>query len=300
VSAATPVLVTGATGAIGRALLGRLAGRGDAVRVLTRRERSGPPPAGRWVVGELREAGSLERACAGAGAVVHLAAVTHAVRAADYEEINVRGTERLAVAARAAGVERFVHVSSRALGEAGGAYAASKARAEAVVDAALPSRVVCRPAEVYGGDGDDPITSLARDVRRRALVPVLGDGRHELAPVHVDDVAGALAAALEVPRAAGRTYVLAGPESISYLELVGRLERLLGVSPRRRVHVPAGLARVAIALAARLGIGPYVPDQVPRLLLAKDADIGPAARDLGFAPRPLEVGLAPALARGAL
>ncbi len=282
------LLATGATGEIGGSLLELLAPRGP-VRVLTRRPR-GAAEGVTWARGDLRHPESLSRACDGVETVLHMAAVTHARRAADYRAVNVDGTRHLLRAAKAAGVGRFVHLSTRAIGAAGGAYSRSKELAEERVrEADLPS-VILRPAEVYGGGGD-PILALARSLRERPLVPILGDGSYRLSPVHVEDVVGAIVAALDYPVAADRTYVLAGPEEMTYLELVGRLETFLGLPRRRRIHVPVALARIAIGAASTLGLGGYVPDQIPRLLLVKSADSTAAARDLDFSPRTLELGL---------
>lgn len=292
------LLVTGAGGEIGGSLVERLRAHGlersrsqSGVRLLSRRERPEAGEGVRWVRGELRDAASLREACAGVEIVLHMAALTHARRAAEYFAVNLEGTRNLLDAARQAGVRRFVHVSTRAIGAAGGGYSHSKKLAEdAVRDAGLPW-VILRPAEVYGGGGGDPITSLARSLEASSLAPILGDGSYRLSPVHVEDVVGAIVAALDAPGIEGRTYVLAGPEELSYLELVERLERILELPRRRRVHLPVALARWAIRAASLVGVGGYVPDQVPRLLLDKSADNTAAVRDLGYAPRGLESGL---------
>ena len=283
------VLVTGATGEIGGALLGRLLPRAE-VRVLSRRPRPSSGTA-RWIAGDLRDPGSLARACDGADRVLHMAALTHSRRRAAYYRVNTDGTANLLRAAADAEVRRFVHVSTRAIGADGGAYSHSKELAERQVEASGLPWVILRPAEVYGG-GRDPIAGLARALAERAFAPILGDGGARLSPVHVDDLTPALVAALDRDRAEGQRYVLAGPEEMTYLELVVRLERILGLPPRRRVHVPLAAARLAIGLANLLSVGGYVPDQIPRLLLPKSSDVSAAVRDLGFSPRSLEDGVA--------
>ncbi|MEE8524357.1 MAG: NAD-dependent epimerase/dehydratase family protein [Thermoanaerobaculia bacterium] len=285
------LLVTGATGEIGGSLIERLTARWD-VRILSRRSRPNgdAPVAVRWVRGDLADGESLVRACQGVEIVLHMAALTHSRRTDDYLKVNVDGTARLLRAARDAGVARFVHLSTRAIGAAGGAYSLSKELAELEVRAVGPPWVILRPAEVYGGGGD-PVLTLGRSLRSRPFVPILGDGRYRLSPVYVDDIVDAIVAALDFPRAAGRTYVLAGPEEITYLELVERLEKALGLPRRRRLHIPLAAAKLLIHGASRLGVGGYVPDQIPRLLLAKSSDNSAAVRDLGFSPRSLEEGL---------
>lgn len=283
------LLVTGATGEIGGSLIARLKRRGK-VRVLSRRPRQGSGDSVWWVEGDLLDPDSLARACRGVEVVLHMAAVTHSRRPADYFAVNVEGTGNLLRAARDAGAGRFVHMSTRAIGIAGGPYSHSKELAEREVKAADLPFVIIRPAEVYGA-GSDPIRSLASSLRARSLVPILGDGSYRLSPVYVDDVVDGVVTALDRPEAAGRAYVLAGPEEMTYLEIVERIEKTLELPARRRIFVPVALAKIAIHGAALLGLGGYVPDQIPRLLLAKSCDISAAARDLGFSPRTLEHGL---------
>jgi NADH dehydrogenase len=297
------LLVTGATGDLGIRLLHDLAARGEVVRASTRQPLSAMRiPAEtetdstiEWVQADLLDPPSLRRACQGVRALVHMAALTHAPRAAAYHEVNVRGTEQLLTAAAEAGVELLLYVSTRAVGESGGAYSHSKALAEECVRAGGLPWIIIRPAEVYGTGGRDPVLSLATSLRDRSFVPVLGDGSYALSPVHVQDTLAAIVRAVDLAEARGRTYVLAGPEELTYLELIERVERMLDLPRRRRIHVPLCAARILFGTLGRMGIGPYVPDQIPRLLLAKSADITAARRDLDFQPRDLESGLRPLL-----
>jgi NADH dehydrogenase len=292
------VVVTGAGGEIGGSVLTELVEHGHEVLAMTRRERAQPPAGVTWVRADLLDPRALPAALLGAQAIVHMAAVTHARRAREYMRVNVTGTEHLLAAAADVGVGRIVHVSTRAVGAQGGAYSHSKELAERAVAASSIPSVVLRPGEVYGGSSaTDPILSLGAALRSRSWVPVLGDGSQMLAPVHVEDVAAVIARAVEQPNVEGKVYTLTGPEAITYAELIERLEMLLGLRPRRRISVPIALARVVIGTAGRLGVGSYVPDQVARLLLEKSVDRSAAERDFGFAPRTLEAGLAPLLAK---
>ena len=289
------ILLTGASGEIGTPLIARLAEQGHALHVISRRA---PPPETsrtRWICADLTDPESLRRACrCEPRVVIHMAAVTHSRNPATYDAVNVRGTENLIEALSAAPPRRFIHMSTRAIGADGGAYAGSKERAEeAVRGSGLPFTIL-RPAEVYGSGGDDPILSLAADLRRRRFVPILGDGSHELCPVLASDVVDAvveLVRAIELDRGNGKTYVLAGPHSLTYLELVEKLETIQGIPRRWRISVPVAVARGLIGGLATLGVGSYVPDQVPRLLLHKPRDYSEAARDLQFTPRSIEEAL---------
>ena len=283
--------VTGGSGVLGRRLLAALRARHPSlpIRALVHRRPLPSVDGVEPVEGDLGDTDRLPALLRGADVVVHLAAVTHARRAEDYLPLNGRGTERLARAAARAGVGRFVHVSTRAIGPACGAYGASKGLAEEAVRAAGLPHVILRFAEVYGGGSAEGVDALLGLVRRWPVVPYPATCAL-LAPLFVDDAIAALVQSVERPRLAGATYTIAGPESFSPRELIRTAARALGV---RRVMIPVPLA--ALGVAARLGRIAGRPgialDQVPRLTCAKESRIDDARRDLAFSPRSLVEGL---------
>jgi nucleoside-diphosphate-sugar epimerase len=196
------VLVTGAAGGIGDALVPLLRGRGWRVRALEHRCRV--PAADETVQGDVTNVASLEQAVAGTDAVLHLAARTHARRREDYEAINVAGTEALLAAAARAETRRFVHVSTRAISADGGAYSRSKRAAEDAVRAATMEWTIVRLPEVYGAGSAEGVDDIIARARRGAPIPIVGRGQDIVCPAHVDDVTPALAAALRSPEAARR------------------------------------------------------------------------------------------------
>ncbi len=232
-------LVTG-PGKLGARLLPRLARLGVAGRLLHRRAAVAVPAGWESVRADLTEPSSLARACDGCDSVLHLAALTHSNDASRYESVNAGGTRNLLAVARQAGVGRFIHVSTRAIDAGGGAYSRSKIHAEAAVrDSGIPWTIL-RPAEVYGaGAGGEGLPAVIERARHGRWIPVVGDGGYRLAPVFVDDVVDGLCAALRAP-AAGRLFHLAGPEEITYLQLIDRLAAYFGTRPRR-VRVPAAV-----------------------------------------------------------
>jgi nucleoside-diphosphate-sugar epimerase len=278
------VLVTGAAGRVGRALLPALAGAGWRTRALVHRR----PVLGadETVAGDLADPGSLAPALDGVDAVVHVAAVTHARSAPAYDAVNVAGTRNLLAAARH--VKRFLHVSTRAIDPSGGAYSRSKAEAERLVrDSSLPFTIVRLP-EIYGAGGREGVDAIVARTRTGRPVPLVGDGSHEVCPIPLADAVGALVAALAADAALGRTYTLAG----HCLTLRAFAERCAAVFGSRvaviGVPVPAVAALSALARFAPL---PLYPDQLARLRSPKPRGSDEAARDLGFRPRPLEEGL---------
>lgn len=289
-SAATTILVTGASGGLGRALLPRLVARGDLrVRALVHRTPVALPGC-ETVRGALDDAASLAHALGRVDAVLHLAALPHSRRAALYHDVNYEGTRRLVAVCRQSGVRRLVHVSSCAAHPDGGAYAVSKLRAEQCVRESGLDWLVLRPAEGYGAGAREGVDELVRWVRKFPVVPILGDGQYRMSPVWVGDVIAALADSLVRDDLSRQILTLAGPETMSYAALIDRLSAHFGVR-RLKLHLPVVLMRAVVGLAARLGVGRLAPDQLPRLLAPKDYDIGAACERLGYRPRRLEEGL---------
>ncbi|MBI5519088.1 MAG: NAD-dependent epimerase/dehydratase family protein [Desulfovibrio sp.] len=284
------LFVTGASGGLGRALAEKLAARGHALTLLSRRETASSSFF--HVRGDLLNPAGYEAALAGHDAVLHLAAVTHSADPDLYYAVNARGTEGLLAAARRAGVTRFIHVSTCAVGADCGAYGDSKALAEDAVRASGLAWTILRPAEVYGASDREAVGQTIAAVRQGLVVPYVAHPEAKLAPVHRDDVLEAVCAAVERPSTAGKIYVLAGPEVFTQVGMVAALREVFP-GFRLPVPVPVVALKVAAGLFGLLGLRrpPFVPDQIPRLLCPKDRAIGPARRELGFAPRFLRQGV---------
>lgn len=291
------VVVTGASGFIGKVVVATLADRGHRIRALTRDPARWPlPPRDgvEVVAADLRDAASLARAVAGASAVVHLAAAKS--DEPDSEEVNVGGAERLVAACRAAGCTRLVVVSTQSVKIARqGTYARTKAAADAVFRASGLRVTTLLPSLVYGEEPSGVFGTVSRFVRALPVLPILGDGRWRSAPVYVGDVADAVAACLASDRSVGRSYDIGGPELMPFDEVVDRIADALGVRARK-LHLPFGLSLLAARAAAALL--PSAPITVSNVLGSNQdtaIDIGPARRELGFAPRDFASGLALAL-----
>jgi uncharacterized protein YbjT (DUF2867 family) len=184
VSSRTVVALTGATGFVGRAVVEEAHRRGIALRALVRREQ--PACEGvEWVRGDLADRAALADLVRGAAAVLHVAGVVNTPDPRDFHIGNVSGTEALVECARAAGVRRFVFVSSLAAREpALSAYGRSKREAEqAVAESGLDWTIV-RPPAIYG-PRDREILELFK-AARWGVVPMPA-GRASI--VHVADLA---------------------------------------------------------------------------------------------------------------
>jgi 2-alkyl-3-oxoalkanoate reductase len=277
------VLVTGASGGLGTRLVPLLRERGHIVRALVHRKPVAT--ADETVQGDVLDEASLSLAVRGADAILHLAARTHARARRDYNRFNVTGTENLVRAARSAGSGRFVYISTRAIGHRGGGYSDSKRAAEAVVAASGLAYAIVRLPEVFGAGGSEGVDQMLDSARTGRPIALVGDGRQQLCPAHVDDVLPALAEAVSAPAAVGNTYTLAG-ECTTMREFAERLVAATG-SRSRIIGLPRALVRLAGAASRFVPLSLY-PDQYARLTAAKPPASPAAEADLGFRPRGLD------------
>jgi nucleoside-diphosphate-sugar epimerase len=299
------ILVTGASGFIGRALCAQLLAQGHDVAALVRRE--GSQPAGtRPLSGDLGDGARLRELLLGERpeCVVHLAAEIASQRSErKLREVNVRGTAGLLDACTAlAGAEagagpRFVFASTVVTGDAHGAllsedeplpvhtpYGRSKQEGERLVlESGLPA-VVIRPSHVYGPGGWYEGELIAQ-LRRPGRFAVIGAGSNLWDVVHLDDVVSAIVLAAE--RAApGSTYHVADDEPIAFYDFMALTASRLGLGPPRRIPAPV----------ARLVAGRNAVAAVVRSARSSNAKI---KRELDWRPRfpTAREGVADAVAR---
>jgi nucleoside-diphosphate-sugar epimerase len=189
-----PIALTGSTGFVGRHLAKVLAEAGFALRLLVRRAQDGGFVAGEAVIGTLNDEAALARLVSGCAAVIHLAGAIAAPDRETFFAVNSGGTEKVARAAMAASVPRFIHVSSLAAREPQiSDYGASKRAAEDVLLALKPEGLlIVRPPVVYGPGDRATLPLLAQLTRRTAFIPGKAHARFSL--LYVDDLAAFLAA----------------------------------------------------------------------------------------------------------
>ena len=234
----------------------------------------------------------LDRAMAGAHAVVHLAAATRTSDPVEARRVNVAGTRALVQSARADGVCRMVVLSTVTVHrDLVGAYGATKREMEAVIDAAGVDAVILRPSLVYGPGAFGLFHRMTELVRALQVVPIIGPGDDRLRPVHVDDVVAAIVTSLDPSRAAGPSYDLVGPDEVTMEEFLGRIEAVYGLR-RRHLHVPVPLARAgARGLAKVMREPPVSMDNIVGTGQPTPHDPEPARRDLGLPSIGLRRGL---------
>jgi nucleoside-diphosphate-sugar epimerase len=250
------VLVTGASGFVGRMACAELRSHDHQVGALVRRP--GSEPAGtRAHEGDITDPASLGRAIDSAqpDAVVHLAAQTAATKDADLiEKVNVQGTRNLVDACASAGVERFVFCSTVVTGNAHGetlteestlpvdtVYGRSKQKGEDIVrDSSLRAAII-RPGHVYGPGGWYE-TEFVKRLQSPGRLACVGKGDNWWDVVRVEDVATALVLALE-KAGPGSVYHVADDSPITLYDFVALTAEALGVGKPRRI--PVAVAKLA-------------------------------------------------------
>jgi len=250
------VLVTGASGFVGRMACAELRGHDHQVGALVRRP--GSEPAGtRAHEGDITDAASIARAIDSAqpDAVVHLAAQTAATKDAELiEQVNVQGTRNLVEACAGAGVERFVFCSTVVTGNAHGetlteestlpvdtVYGRSKQKGEDIVRESGLRTAIIRPGHVYGPGGWYEAEFVKR-LQGPGRLAVVGKGDNWWDVVRVEDVATALVLALE-KAGDGSVYHVADDAPIKLYDFVALTAEALGVGKPRRI--PVAVAKLA-------------------------------------------------------
>jgi len=239
------LLITGATGFVGRHLLLRLQERGFRSVICISRRRV--PPAGfpqgtKFLQANLLELQSLEPQLAGVETIVHLAAQTGKARPEEYFRVNLEGTRQVVALARRLGIRRLLFVSTIAVrfpDKSRYPYARSKEQAEEIVRQSGLRYVIVRPTLIIGPHGG-AYTSLAK-LARHGIVPVPGDGAARVQPVHVDDLVEFLVAIVEKDMFANQTLELGGPEVVSIEELLKKIHYRARGTQARTIHIPMGL-----------------------------------------------------------
>ena len=286
------ILVTGATGYIGRHLVARLVAEGERPRCLVRNvdRATGilPAEAVELVQGDTTEPESLERALKGVDTIVHTAFITadHKQSAGNhYQETNVEGTINLVKAAQAAGVKRMIEISG--LGtkpDKAGSYMQGRYLAEQAVKESGLDWTIIQPSVLFGKDAPF-IKGLAGLIRTSPVVPLIGGGKMLFQPIFVEDVVTVIGKVLADPEHSnGRTYVIGGPAYYTFTQIV---EEILRAMHKRRLKVPAPTVFVGMGAAVMEAVLPRPPLTKAAMTLFSfnnTTDLKSVELDFGFVP----------------
>ena len=262
------VLLIGGTGFLGSFVAARLAPRQTIVLVRPTSDRAVLPPGVEVREGDLAQPLPLE----GVHSVVYCASM------------GFGHVPPLVAALKTAGVQRAVFVGTTAIFTSLPAPSrAARVAAEAEVQSSHLAWTIVRPTMIYGSARDRNISRLLRFLKRWPVFPLCGNALWQ--PVHVEDVADGVVAALDAPQTHRRAYNLPGAEPLRFSELVHAAARAVG---QRIVLVPVPVS--AAVLAARV-TRVVTEEQVRRLAEDKAFSHEAATQDFGYAPRRFETGV---------
>lgn len=284
------IAVVGATGMTGRRVIAALRARGHAI-VATGRDAAKLAALGddiEWRIGDFDRPETLPKALAGADAVAYVAHAKHTKTVLDAMEPGAR----LVVTGSTRVFSKLDDPAAEAVREGLAAFAASGRKGQVLL-----------PAMIYGAKEDRNVGRVLRFLARFPRwcpipVPLPDGGRHTVQPIHVDDVAACVVAALERPESDGAPIVLAGPTPIPYARMVRECAVALG---RRAILIPVPVRALALAAGAmaRLGLKPpFDAKELTRAAEDKAFDVEPMRARLGVDPRPFAQGVAEKAARG--
>ncbi len=255
-SDSVPILVTGASGGLGSAVVERLLAQGHRLRIFVRRIPARIPEGVEVAIGNLGDPDAVDRAVQGAKAVIHVGA---AMKGGwdDHYGGTVMGTRNVVEACRKHGVDRLVHISSMSVvdwagapagsvvtestalepnAEARGAYTRAKLEAEQIVvnsvkEHGLPA-VILRPGLIFGGRIPLMTPAIGRKMGKRWLI--LGDGRVNLPLVYIDDVVDAVCLALDGKLHRGEIIQLIDDRNLTQRDVI----RLVAGPDAKVVRIP--------------------------------------------------------------
>ncbi len=260
---AESVMVTGATGSVGRSVVRSLLARGLKPICLVRspeklfaQHRDVNPERLTAIVGNLRDYGALREAAELSQAVIHLVGIImqRRLRGQTFRGIHVRGTQAVVDATRQAGIKRLIHMS--ALGtraDAVSKYHQTKWAAEECVRASGLDWTILRPSLIHGPNGEF-MQLMKRLVCGLAppIIPYFGDGRAKVQPVSVEDVARCCVESLLRVETVGEVIPLGGPEAYSWVEFYNACRVVMPGARRWKplVSQPVPVAKLMAVLTA--------------------------------------------------
>ncbi len=283
-----PPLVTvfGGSGFVGRHVVRALARRGYRIRVAVRRPDLAfhLQPLGNvgqisFTQANLRYRASIDAAVQGADYVVNCVGILFESGRNSFDAVQEFGARAVAEAARAAGA-KLTHVSAiGADADSPSSYASTKGKAEAAIFSILPDAVIMRPSIIFGQE-DGFFNKFAGMAQRLPFLPLIGGGKTRFQPVHVEDVAEAIARSVDGKLARGKIYELGGKDVLTFRQC---LETILEVIDRKRPFIP-----MPFAVASLIGsISSSIPFVKPALtsdqvkLLKVDNVVSDAAKAEG-------------------
>jgi uncharacterized protein YbjT (DUF2867 family) len=288
------VTVFGGTGFLGRRMVRHLRQHGFGVRIASRHPDRGhrlfalDDPQLQSVKADIHDERSVADAIAGAYGVVNAVSLYVEHGQETFHSVHVKSAQRLAAHARRAGVERFVHVSGiGADAVSPSLYIRKRGEGELAVQAACADATIIRPAVMFGPD-DAFLTTIFNLLRWLPIYPMFGRGLTKLQPAYVEDVAEAIATALQRTDTQAITFECGGPRFYTYEELLRTVARGAGLKPRL-IPVPFAAWHALAWFAEMLPSPPVTRNQVELMQVDNvSSPEMPGFGELGISPHSVE------------
>jgi uncharacterized protein YbjT (DUF2867 family) len=279
------ILVVGASGFIGKHLLRALRDRGHEA-IGAARHATAPGWIAADYVRDQTDSDWLPR-LHGIDVVVNCVGILRERGRQTFAALHDAGPRALFAACAQAGVRRVIQVSALGADErARSGYHRSKRAADAFLATLSLGWTIVRPSLVFGPGGAS--AALFSELAALPVIPLPGDGRQQVQPIHIDDLTALLVAAIESDAAAHRTLDAVGPRAVTLREWLGALRTQLGLGRARFVPVPMPLVRFGARVGARMPSALLDPETLAMLERGNVADPGATTAMLGHAPRPIE------------
>ena len=284
------IFVSGGTGFIGSHCVKRLIGAGHRLRLLSFKgpglATDLPANQAEYVIGSVTDPASLKGKMEGCEVAVNFVGIIVQVREATFERIHVQGVQNLLEEAKRAGVKRFIHIS--ALGTSDkpvSEYFRTKWQAEQLIKTSAVPYVILRPSLVFGPE--DQFFNKLKPMLYSPIVPVLGDGKSRFQPIWVEDVASCIVKSVEDEKPLNGIWEIAGPEQLTFDELLDQMADVLNLAPRIKVHVPIGAVKPVAQLLESLPKPPLTTDQLKMLSINNVTATNAITEVFGIQPRTL-------------
>ena len=292
------VFVTGSTGFIGSNLIQKLSMNGYQVLALARDiKKVGaflPKNNVKIIEGSILDQSVIRQAIKESNATVHLAAVT-SEKETDYRgsyEVNVTGSKNLIDLCMKHEVKKFITLSSESTKrKIQGNYAKTKSIVDDLVRKSNLEYTLLRPSIVYGPGSKGLFGKMMDYIRTLPVIPIIGDGKQCIKPIHVDDVTESIISCLENKKTERKEYDLTGADKITFKNFIKEILYVRDVE-KKTVHVPFSIVYVAISfLSLFLKNPPVTKDNLLGLKQVIDMKYDLASADFGFEPLSLREGL---------
>ena len=282
------VLVTGASGFLGRYVVQELLKHNHAVRCLIHTpgmERVFKNQSVDVYYGDVADVTAMKIACHDVEFVISLVSIIRRTKNEDFNTVNIDGVANLMEAVRASdSVKHIVHVSALgAIANPRDKYLHSKWKGEQEINKSGIPATILRPSIILG-DGDEFSNIMGAAIKILPILPVIGQGKNRFQPIMVDDMAKCIVAALGRGDLAGRTIELGGPEQLSYNEILDLICTTMG-KRRLKIHMPFWVIWISVVVLELFFNRLPVNRDLIRILIARNVtDLGTAEDTLGISP----------------